>query len=76
MGYVFADLVVQSLDQAGPELTLDKVLAALETIEKYEDKFGGPTLSLSATKHQAGDYLNLYQVSDQKWQVVERNLPY
>ena len=76
IGYVIGDLIVQSLEQAGPDLTLEKFLAALESIEKYEDKFGSPTLSLSATKHQAGDFLNLYQVSDQKWQVIERNLPY
>jgi branched-chain amino acid transport system substrate-binding protein len=76
VGYVIGDLVVRSLEQAGPDLTLEKVLAALESIENYEDKFGSPTLSLSATKHQAGDFLNLYQVSDQKWTVVERNLPY
>ena len=76
IGYVIADLIVTSLEQAGPDLTLDKLLAALESIDKYEDKFGGPSLSLSASKHQAGDYLNLYQVQDQKWQVVERNLPY
>ena len=76
IGYVIGDLIVRSLEQAGPDLTLDKFLAALESVESYQDAFGSPTLTLSPTKHQAGDFLNLYQVSDQKWQVVERNLPY
>jgi branched-chain amino acid transport system substrate-binding protein len=76
IGYVIGDLVVRALEEAGPDVTLDKVLAALEGIEKYEDPFGGPTLSFSPTKHQGGDYLNFYQVIDGKWQVVESNLPY
>ena len=76
IGYVIGDLIVRSLEQAGPDLTLEKFLAALESVENYQDAFGSPTLTLSPTKHQAGDFLNLYQVSDQKWQVVERNLPY
>ena len=76
IGYVIGDLVVRALEEAGPDVTLEKVLAALEGIEKYEDPFGGPTLSFSPTKHQGGDYLNLYQVVDGKWTVVESNLPF
>ncbi|MDA0706908.1 MAG: ABC transporter substrate-binding protein [Proteobacteria bacterium] len=76
IGYVIGDLIVRSLEQAGPELTLEKVLAALDSINKYEDPFGGPTLTLSPSKHQAGDFLNLYQVVDGKWVVAERNLPF
>lgn len=66
----------RSLDQAGPDLTLQKVLAALETINKYEYPFGGPTLTLSPQKHQAGDFLNLHQVQDGKWVIAERNLSF
>jgi len=76
IGYVIGDLIVRSLEQAGPELTLEKFLAALDSIENYQDAFGSPTLTLSPTKHQAGDFLNMYQVNDQKWVVTERNLPY
>ncbi len=76
IGYVIGDLVARALDQAGPDLTLQKVLAALDSIDKYEDPFGGPTLTLSPQKHQAGDFLNLYQVKDGKWMVAERNLPF
>jgi len=55
---------------------VEKVLAALEDVDRYEDPFGGPTLSLSATKHQAGDFLTLYQVVDGKWAVVEANISF
>jgi len=76
IGYVIGDLIVRSLEQAGPDITLEKVLAALETIDAYEDPFGGPTLSFSPTKHQGGDYLNLYQVSDGKWVTVEEKISF
>lgn len=76
IGYVIGDLVVRALHEAGPDLTLDGFLTALEGIDEYQDMFGGPTLSLSPTKHQAANYLNLYQVADGDWQTVEENISY
>lgn len=76
IGYVVGDLVVRALEGAGPDVTVEKVLAELEKIERYEDPFGGPSLSFSATKHQGGDYLNLYQVVDGKWVTIETNVSF
>lgn len=76
IGYVIADLTVRALEAAGPDLTVEKALAELEKISNYEDPFGGPSLTFSSTKHQAGDYLYLYQVVDSKWQVIEERLPF
>jgi branched-chain amino acid transport system substrate-binding protein len=76
VGYTSADLVVRALEAAGRDVTVEKVLAALENIDYYEDPFGGPSMSFSATKHQGGDYLRFYQVRDGKWETVEENIPY
>ncbi len=76
IGYVMADLLVSSLEAAGPEPTIEKTLAALEEISGYENPFGGPTISFSPQKHMGGDYLNLYQVQDRKWVTVAESLPY
>jgi branched-chain amino acid transport system substrate-binding protein len=76
IGYVIADLTVRALEDAGPDLTLESVLAALERIENYEDPFGGPTLTFSPTKHQGGDYLYLYQVVNSRWQIAEERIPF
>jgi branched-chain amino acid transport system substrate-binding protein len=76
IGYVIGDLIVRALEEAGPDLKLEKVLAALEGIEEYQDPFGGPTLSFSPTKHQGGDYLNLYHVVNGKWETAEEKIPY
>jgi len=76
IGYVMADLLVKSLEAVGPDLTVERVLEELENIGHYENPFGGPTISFSATKHMGGDYLNLYQVKDGKWITVAESLPY
>lgn len=76
IGYVIADLTVRALEAAGPDLTRDKVLAALESIKNYEDPFGGPTLTFSETKHQGGNYLYLYEVVDSQWQIAEEQIPF
>jgi len=76
MGYVMADLLIQSLQAAGREITVEKMLAALEGIGHYDNPFGGPTISFSPQKHVAGDYLNLYQIKDRKWTTVAESLPY
>ena len=76
IGYVMAALVVMALERAGPELTAENFTAALETINLYEDPFGGPPLSFSATKHVGGQFLNLCQVVERKWATVIESLPY
>ena len=76
VGYVSADLVVRALEEAGRDVTLEKVLAALENIPHYQDAFGGPSLSFSSTKHQGGDYLTFYQVQNGRWEIVEKSIPY
>ena len=76
VGYTSADLVVRALEAAGPDVTVEKVLAALESIDNYQDPFGGPSMSFSPTKHQGGDYLRFYQVQDGKWVTIEESIPY
>jgi len=76
IGYVIGDLLVKAIDGAGSDLTVEKMLAAIEAIDHYEDPFGGPSLSFSATKHVAGNTLNLYQVVNEKWVTVAEEVTY
>jgi branched-chain amino acid transport system substrate-binding protein len=76
VGYVTGELIVRALEEAGRDVTVEKVLAALERIDRYEDPFGGPSLSFSPDKHVGGDFLNMYQVVDGKWAVVEKSISY
>lgn len=76
IAYVTTDIMIQAMERAGPDLTMEKLLAELEKVDKYEDPFGGPTISFSATKHQGVDSIYLSQVIDGEWQVVARELAY
>ena len=60
-------LVVLALQKAGRDLTADSFIAALESIKDYNDIFGSPTMSFSATKHQGSNEAFLTQVKDGKW---------
>ncbi len=76
LGYVTADLTIKALESAGRELTMDKLLRALENIRNFPDPFGGPPLSFGPRKHQGADTLYLSQIVDGKWTVLEKNLDY
>ena len=76
IGYVMADLLIKGLESAGPDLTVEKLVAAIEQINHYEDPFGGPPLSFGPDKHVAGESLNLYQVIEWKWATVAEAVPY
>jgi branched-chain amino acid transport system substrate-binding protein len=67
VGYSAAQLVVQALQKAGRDLTADSYIAALESIQGYNDIFGSPTMSFSATKHQGSNEAFLAQVKGGHW---------
>jgi len=70
IGYSAAELVVLALQKAGRDLTTDGFIAALESIRDYQDIFGSPTMSFSASKHQGSTEAFLCQVKDGKWAQV------
>src|SRR5256884_2170845 len=51
-GHVAADLTAVALDKAGPNLSLDSFVKALESIKGYRDIFNGPEVSFGPDKHQ------------------------
>jgi len=66
-GYVAADLTVQGLEKAGPNLTLDTFLKGLESIKGYHDPFNGPEVNFGPDKHQGANSSFLAQVKGGRW---------
>jgi branched-chain amino acid transport system substrate-binding protein len=66
-GYVSADLTVLGLDRAGPDLTLDSLIAGLESIKGYHDIFNGPEQNFGPDKHQGASSSFLAVVKDGRW---------
>lgn len=76
MGYIFADLTVKALEDAGSELTVEKFIAATEAIKNYIDPIGGQSVTFNPEKHEGVDTLILAKVEGGKWAVVARGLEY
>lgn len=74
-GYRGADLVIKALEIAGPELTRDKFIAALESIDEYTDIFGYP-LAFSETEHNGVHESVLVQVQNGRWVEVGERISY
>ncbi|WP_333826634.1 ABC transporter substrate-binding protein [Pararhodobacter sp.] len=76
VGYASADLLVMALEAAGPDLTAEGLMAAIEEIRDYQDPFGGPQISFGAEKRFGGDSLILLQVQNSAWVQLQENLPF
>lgn len=77
MGYSAAQIVLVALDRAGRDLTLDSFINALESIKDYQDIFGSPPLTLSATQHHGSSQAWLSVVKEGRWApVVDHPLGY
>src|SRR5256886_709636 len=66
-GHVAADLTAVALEKAGPELTLDTFVRAMESIRGYRDIFNGPEVNFGPDKHQGASSAFLAQVKGGRW---------
>ncbi len=67
LGYTAAQLVVQALKNAGPDLTTDSFVSGMESIKNWQDIFGSPAMSFSPTKHQGSNESFMAVVRDGHW---------
>jgi ABC-type branched-subunit amino acid transport system substrate-binding protein len=63
-GYLIGKVFVEGLKRAGKDLTRDRFIAALETIQNYD--FGGFNISYSSTNHAGSQYVDLTIISKNK----------
>lgn len=66
--YVGADIFVRGLEKAGPNLTVDSVSTALETISTPTDYFGAPSYNFSKKDHLGNRQVRLTQIRNGKWE--------
>jgi branched-chain amino acid transport system substrate-binding protein len=74
-GYRAADVLVLALERAGRELNLERFLAALESIDDYQDIFGY-RLSFGQGKHSGAHESVLSQVQNRRWVKLEQAITY
>jgi ABC-type branched-subunit amino acid transport system substrate-binding protein len=73
--WVGADLFVRALQAAGPQPTQQKLVAALEQLNKPRDFFGGPAFALSATDHLVLKQVRIAQIRHGRWENATDYLP-
>ena len=69
-GYTVIDLFVQAAQKAGPNLTTDSFIKAMDTMIIPPDMFGSAPSSYSATKRIGSNASRLSQIQDGKWKVI------
>lgn len=74
-GFRGADLIVNALESAGPDLTRESFIAALEGMTVYQDIFGY-TLSYGPDDHTGVDSSFLIRVEDRKWVIQDVTFEY
>ncbi|MDV4146570.1 MULTISPECIES: ABC transporter substrate-binding protein [Shimia] len=69
LGYAAADLTVKALEAAGPDLTQESFIAAMETLE-FEDELVGNYMTYGPDDHQGADSVYVNIVENGAWKKV------
>jgi branched-chain amino acid transport system substrate-binding protein len=69
-GYSAVDNFITAANAAGPNLTTDSFIKAMETVKFPADIFGSPETKFGPTKRQGSDQARLSQIVDGKWKVL------
>ena len=74
--YVFVDLIMKGLENAGRDLTVDSFLAGMEQIDDYHDLFGGPAISFGPDKRLGAESAFLVKVENGRFVRVSDEINY
>lgn len=69
-GYLAIDTFVRAVDQAGPNLTTDAFVKAMDTMSIPGDIFGSAPMTFSPTKHLGSNAARLSQIQNGQWKVI------
>ena len=69
-GYDIIDALARAAQKAGPTLTTDTFIKAMDTMVIPPDMFGSAQSSFSPTKRLGSDLSRLSQITDGKWKVM------
>jgi branched-chain amino acid transport system substrate-binding protein len=69
-GYIILDMFARAAQKAGPNLTTDSFIKAMDSMTFEPDIFGSPRATYSATKRLGNELSRLSQIQDGRWKVV------
>ena len=69
-GYIAGDTFIRAAQKAGPDLTTDTFVKAMDSLTVPRDIFGSAEGTYTPTKHLGSPYSRLSQIQDGRWKVV------
>ncbi len=69
-GYAVIDAFIRGAQKAGPNLTTESFIKAMDTMTIPADIFGAPEGTYTSTKRLGNELSRLSQITDGKWKVV------
>ena len=69
-GYQIIDTFIRAAQKAGPALTTDSFIKAMDTLTVPPDIFGSAEFTFTATKRLGSDASRLSQIQDGRWRVM------
>ena len=69
-GYNIMDAFIAAAQKAGPDLTTDTFIKAMDTLVVQPDIFGSPEASFGPQKRLGNELSRLSQIQDGRWKVV------
>ncbi|AVP58446.1 ABC transporter substrate-binding protein [Pulveribacter suum] len=69
-GYSAIDSFIKAAQKAGPQLSTDSFIKAMDTMVLEPDMFGSPTMTFGPQKRLGNDLSRLSQLQDGRWHVV------
>ena len=69
-GYIIIDMFARAATKAGPNLTTDSFIKAMDSMTFESDMFGSAPSSFTPTKHLGSAASRLSQLQDGRWKVV------
>ncbi len=69
-GYIMIDIMIQAAQKAGPQLSTESFVKAMNGLSVPSDIFGTPKLTFTATKRLGSELSRLSQIQDGKWKPV------
>ncbi len=69
-GYNAIDIFIAAAQKAGPNLTVDSFIKAMESSKFPPDMFGSPEVSFTPTRRAGSDMTRMSQLQDERWKPV------
>ncbi len=69
-GYIILDAFIRAAQKAGPTLTTDSFIKAMDTMTIPADIFGTPEMKFGPQQRLGSDLSRLSQIADGRWKVV------